>query len=103
MKESIEKPNILSAEQQEKVAELARLMEKFKASLVEQNDADEATEKIRLFAERLMERDFNPNSYYLWLFLNGGIQSASADIILDFDTPDGDIENFIRELTEQSV
>lgn len=87
------KINTLSPEQQEKAAELSKLFEKLFDSF-DSNEAYETTE----FYRSLKSQKLNPEDFYLW---NSVILNEDNAPFQFFDTEDGQIEKFIRNLVRK--
>ena len=96
------KENLLSVEQQEKVARLKSIVNSLFDYLgfskdVSEEQAEEVLEGMLHFAKSLEEKGLNPEEFFLWNLLNTNknIPEYNGQ---DFDTPDGEIEKFIMSL-----
>lgn len=85
----------LSENEEEKIPELLNVVKEKFDSFTNSDDAYETAEAINGLHDYLKNQDLNPKDYYLWSLLAPDSQDA---IYSSFDTPDGDIENFIRDL-----
>ncbi|MGB8815739.1 MAG: hypothetical protein WCC74_00665 [Minisyncoccia bacterium] len=56
-------------------------------------------QKIKTLEEQIKSKGLQPNDFVLWYILKDSIPNTSPDM-MELDTPDGDIEKLINELTE---
>lgn len=89
--------SFFSEEQNEKLRELTIIFNSLLFSL-NSDEASFVNERIERFGVKLSEK-YDPEKYFLWSMLSGGFLTQEENN-LEFDTPEGDIESFIRELPE---
>lgn len=89
-----QKEKFFSEEQNKKLGELLEIIEPLHFSL-DSNDAFELSEGIDRLRKSLEAQGFIPEKYLLWTLLTEGTLDSSEKN-QEFDTPDEQIENFIR-------
>jgi hypothetical protein len=94
-----QKEKFFSEEQNEKLAELVDIIQPLYHSL-DSNGAYELSRGIGRLKDSLKEQGHDPRKYLLWSLIteNGTLDNSDAN--QEFDTPDGQIESFIRSIGE---
>ncbi len=90
-----QKEKFFSEEQNKKIGELIEIIKPLYFSLDNSNDAFELSEGIGRLKRSLEAQGFEPERYLLWTLLTEGSLNDS-DANQELDTPDEQIENFIR-------
>ncbi|MDD4803645.1 MAG: hypothetical protein PHN69_00535 [Candidatus Pacebacteria bacterium] len=89
-----QKERFFSEEQNKKLGELMEIIQPLHFSL-DSNEAFELSEGIERLKRSLEAQNFEPGKYLLWTLLTeGDLDNPEAN--QEFDTPDEQIENFIR-------
>jgi uncharacterized protein (UPF0297 family) len=96
--ENLEKQLNLSESEQEKLVELLNIVKPLFDSFTDSNEAYETAVKMNEFYDSLKEKGVNPRDYYLWSLLSPDNSHPASS---DFDTPDREIEAFIKSLASQ--
>jgi hypothetical protein len=95
--EEFEKPieNIFSDEQERKLGELMEIIRPLYFSMADSNIAYEFSDGVGRLEKSLKAQGFEPEKYLLWsLITTGSLTNSEAN--QEFDTPDQQIEDFIR-------
>ncbi len=95
--ENLETRQNWSESQNDKFEELLNVVKPMFDSFTSSDEAYETAVKIDDFYNSLKTKGLNPKDYYLWSLLAPDSTSAEAE---NFDTPDGDIETFIKSLSQ---
>lgn len=89
------KENIFSDEQERKLGELMEIIRPLYFSITDSNIAYEFSDGIGKLERSLRFQGFEPKKYLLWsLITTGNLTNSEAN--QEFDTPDQQIEDFIR-------
>ena len=94
------KETFFSEEQNEKLGELMEIIQPLHLSL-DSNSAFELAGGIKRLRTFLEAQGFKPENYLLWTLLTVG-NLDNPETNQEFDTPDGQIETFIRDLIQQN-
>ena len=100
--EGIHEQQHLSDEQLDKVAKLLPIVNKKFDSFTNSDDAYETADSMNRLYDYLKEQELNPKEYFLWSLLAPGEPEEGVTYPY-FDTPDGDIETFIRALSHAGI
>ncbi|MFA5935107.1 MAG: hypothetical protein WC827_04440 [Candidatus Paceibacterota bacterium] len=90
-----QKDRFFSEEQNKKLEELVEIIRPLYFSL-DSNGAFELSGQIGKLRKSLEEQGLKPEKYLLWSLITEGGTLDNPDANQEFDTSDGQIENFIR-------
>ncbi len=92
-----QKEKFFSEEQNKKLNELVEIIQPLYYSL-DSNDAYELSSGIGKLRASLEAQGFDPEKYLLWSLITENGTIDNSDTNQEFDTPDGQIESFIRSI-----
>jgi len=93
----IPKENTSFEEQNKKINELIKIIQPLYHSL-DSNGAYELSSEIDKLKESLELQGFDPEKYLLWSLITKNGTLIDLDINQEIDTPDGQMESFIRSI-----
>ena len=94
-----QKDRFFSEEQNKKLEKLVEIIRPLYFSL-NSDQAFELSGRIGKLRETLEKQDLKPEKYLLWSLITEGGTLDNSDTNQEFDTQDGQIENFILSLKE---